>query len=836
MVNFTVEQIREIMDKPENIRNMSVIAHVDHGKSTLSDSLVAKAGIIAGKMAGDARYTDTREDEKERGITIKSTGVSMYYEYDIFESGKNEAYLINLIDSPGHVDFSSEVTAALRVTDGALVVVDCVEGVCVQTETVLRQAMGEKIRPVLHVNKIDRQILELQVGAEEMYQNFIRVVDLVNVIIANYEQPDMGDLLLYPNKGNVAFGSGKECWAFTLTRFARIYSKKFKVDMEKMMEKLWGDNYFDAKTKKWYKDNTSEEGETLKRAFCAFIMEPIIKLARSIMDGNKEQMGKMLTSLEIILSSEEKELTGKHLLKLVMSRWINAADTLLEMMVLHLPSPKVAQKYRTAYLYEGPQDDEVASSMRECNPKGALCMYVSKMVPTTDKGRFFAFGRVFGGTIYTGQKVRIMGPNYIPGKKDDLFEKSIQRTVLMMGRTVEYIPDVPCGNTVGLVGVDQYLLKTGTITDNENAHCIRVMKYSVSPVVRVAVEPKNAADLPKLIEGLKKLSKSDPLVLTSTEENGQHIIAGCGELHVEICLNDLQKEYANCEIKISDPLVTYKETVSATSSQVCLAKSANKHNRLYVTAEPLADELTDLVDAGKLGPKDDAKERQKTLCDDFGWDKTDAQKIWAFGPDNQGANILVDVTKGVQFMNEIKDSMQSAFQWASKEGAMTEEHMRGVRMNIVDVVLHNDAIHRGGGQIIPTARRVYYGAELTAEPRLQEPIFLAEITAPADAMGGVYQCLNQRRGIIVEEEPVPGTPLNQVKSYLPVAESFGFTAHLRANTAGQAFPQCVFHHWAQVTGDPMEADSRAGIIVADIRKRKNLKEGIPSLDNYVDKL
>jgi elongation factor 2 len=167
-------------------------------------------------------------------------------------------------------------------------------------------------------------------------------------------------------------------------------------------------------------------------------------------------------------------------------------------------------------------------------------MYVSKMVPTTDKGRFFAFGRVFGGTIFTGQKVRIMGPNYIPGKKDDLFEKSIQRTVLMMGRTVEYIPDVPCGNTVGLVGVDQYLLKTGTISDNENAHCIRVMKYSVSPVVRVAVEPKNASDLPKLIEGLKKLSKSDPLVVTSTEENGQHIIAGCGELHVEICLNDLQ--------------------------------------------------------------------------------------------------------------------------------------------------------------------------------------------------------------------------------------------------------------------------------------------------------
>jgi len=211
-------------------------------------------------------------------------------------------------------------------------------------------------------------------------------------------------------------------------------------------------------------------------------------------------------------------------------------------------------------------------------------IFISKMVPTADGGRFFAFGRVFGGTVATGQKVRIMGPNYKPGKKEDLFEKSIQRTVVMMGKTVEQIADVPCGNTVGLVGVDQYLLKSGTISDHEDAHTIRVLKFSVSPVVRVAVSPKNAIDLPKLIEGLKKLSKSDPLVQCYHEETGQHIIAGCGELHVEICLNDLQKEYANCEIIQSEPIVTYKECVSATSNQVCMAKSANKHNRLYVTA------------------------------------------------------------------------------------------------------------------------------------------------------------------------------------------------------------------------------------------------------------
>jgi len=774
---------------------MSVIAHVDHGKSTLTDSLICKAGIIASKAAGEARYTDTREDEKARGITIKSTGVSLYYEYDLNDKGENQPYLINLIDSPGHVDFSSEVTAALRVTDGALVVVDCVEGVCVQTETVLRQACQEKIRPVLMVNKIDRAILELKHDGETMYQNFVRVIDMVNVILSTYQQEDMGDLLVRPEIGSVSFGSGKECWAFSCTRFARIYASKFKVEPAKLQERLWGDNYFDAEGKCWRKDSVSGTGKQLKRAFVAFIMEPIIKMANAMMEGNMEVANKMFETIGLKLTSEEKILTGKHLLKTVMAKWINAADTILEMMVVHLPSPRRAQKYRTSFLYEGPQDDVIAASMRECNPKGPLMLFVSKMVPTSDNGRFFAFGRIFSGTVSTGQKVRIMGANYKPGKKEDLFEKAIQRTVLMMGRTVEFIADVPCGNTVGLVGVDQYLMKTGTISDHPDAHTIRSMKYSVSPVVRVAVQAKNPQDLPKLVEGLKKLSKSDPLVICSTEENGQHVIAGCGELHIEICLNDLEKDYAGCEIVKSDPIVTFKETVSGTSNQVCMSKSPNKHNRIYAQAQAMHDDLPDAVEKGRVSAKDDIKSRAKILSEEFDWDKDEALKIWAFGPENTGGNILAEKTSGVQYMNELKDSMESAWQWATKEAPLCEENMRGVRVNIMDCVLHADAIHRGAGQIIPTGRRLYYACEMTAQPRLQEPIFLAEITAPVDAMGGVYQCLNQRRGIVNEEEQVAGTPLNLVRAFLPVAESFGFTAHLRGLTQGQAFPQCVFDHW-----------------------------------------
>jgi elongation factor 2 len=339
------------------------------------------------------------------------------------------------------------------------------------------------------------------------------------------------------------------------------------------------------------------------------------------------------------------------------------------------------------------------------------------MVPTNDKGRFYAFGRVFAGTVSTGQKVRIQGPNYVPGSKNDLNVKNIQRTVIMMAGKVEAVPDVPCGNTVGLIGVDQYLLKQGTITTAEDAHNVRVMKYSVSPVVRVAVDVKNAADLPKLVEGLKKLSKSDPLVLCYTEESGEHIIAGCGELHLEICLKDLIEEYAKCDLKQGDPVVTYKETITEESSQMCLSKSPNKHNRLFLKGTPLGEELSAEIEKETMGPKAETKERGKRLVEEFEWDKTDATKIWCYGPDNNGPNMVVDVAKGVQFLNEIKDSVEAAFQWATREGVLCDENMRGCRYNIHDVTLHTDAIHRGGGQILPTCRRVIYACELTAVPK-----------------------------------------------------------------------------------------------------------------------
>lgn len=842
MPNFTIEQIIEVMKTPENIRNISVIAHVDHGKTTLTDSLVAKAGIIASQKAGDSLFSETREDERERGITIKSTGITLYYEFDSGD-GTKKPILINLIDSPGHVDFSSEVTAALRVTDGALVVVDFIEGARVQTETVLRQALQERIQPVMMINKMDRGIHEQLLSSEDIYLKLTKIIENVNVTIATYqvEGSGMPDCQLDPKKGTVAFGSAYHGWTFTIPQFARMYAKKFNLPVKTLIEKLWGDHYFDTETNKWYTSPYVEgRKEPLKRAFCSYIMDPIIKLSKALHDNDEKTYMDLFKKLDIKFTADElitkgKPCTGRELMRKGFQKWIMAADALLEMIVLNLPSPKVAQVYRCQYLYEGPQDDECAKAIRDCDPNGPLMLYVSKIVPA-EKGRFYSFGRVFSGTATTGEKVRIMGPGYDPQLKTDLFIKNISSTVLMIGKIIEKVPCVPCGNTLGLVGIDQFLTKNGTLSNHPNAMPIRAMKYSVSPVVRVAVSPKNPAELPKLIEGLKLMLKTDPLVQVSREETGEHVISGCGELHIEICLHDLVESYAKIEIIQSEPVVSYKEAILEKSSQECLAKSQNKLNRILCQAEPLSDELVEEVETGKLGPKNEAKGIARILTDKFGWDIAEAKRVWVFGPDDKGPNILVDTTRGAQYLTETRDAFENAFQWVSKEGVLTNEEMRGVRMNILDVVLHGDAVHRGGGQVIPMAKRAYYAAQYTASPRLQEPFYRISITSPSTSLGGVYSFVAQRRGMVINEEPMTGTPLSVVTAYMPVADSFGFMEHLRSATSGQAFAQCVFDHWEIIKQDPFDKTAKVAAILAKIRKRKGLSETVPTLDNYLDRL
>jgi elongation factor 2 len=874
---------------------------------------VLQAGIISSQRAGEARFTDTRADEQERCITIKSTGISMYFEYDLalarkLEDADNAAFdaelakkkkgsdaeklaakaakaeaaaekaaessdviasvdaaaaadvieinehsfLINLIDSPGHVDFSSEVTAALRVTDGALVVVDCISGVCVQTETVLRQALAERVKPVLMLNKMDRTMLELKLDPEDAYSKFRTAIESVNVIIATYLDEKMGDLQVHPDQGTVSFGSGLHQWAFSIHHFAKVYAGKFKCSHRKMRERLWGNNYFiteDGKAK-WVKKGAGAASAKEPRAFVQFIMDPIKKMIDVIMKSDEpaksnEKLMKMLTKLDINLKGDDLELREKALYKRVMQKWLPAGDTVLEMIVLHLPSPRVAQAYRTELLYEGPMDDECAVAMKKCDSDGPLMMYISKMVPTSDQSRFYAFGRVFSGRVGTGQKVRIMGPNYVPGKKTELWVKNIQRTVIMMGRTVEAVPDIPAGNTAALVGVDQYLLKTGTISTSEVAHNIKQLKFSVSPVVRVAVQPKNASDLPKLVEGLKRLAKSDPMVVIETdEESGENIIAGAGELHLEICLKDLQEDFMKgAPIVISEPVVSFRETVTAESDHEVLSKSPNKHNRLHMKGYSMPVEMQEDIEEGrKIDPHSkDFKERGKYIMDNYPEpfpdpDQISSKRLWAFGPDTNGANMLLDGTSAVQYLHEIKESVNAGFQWATKNGPLCEEPVRGVIFRVLDVTLHADSIHRGMGQIMPTARRACFACIYTAAPTLMEPMFIADISVPAAETGGVYSTLSTRRGIVIDEMPVEGTPMTHMKAHLPVVESFGFDKALREATGGQAFPQCAFDHWATLSGDAFDPSSRLGAMIQAVRKRKGEKEAIPPLADYEDKM
>ena len=617
-----------------------------------------------------------------------------------------------------------------------------------------------------------------------------------------------------------------------------MYSEKFGIAEEKMMQKLWGNNYFDAKAKKWKTKETADDGSKLERAFCQFIMSPICKMFDAIMNDKKLKIEKMLKASGVELKGDEKDQTGKPLLKTVMRKWLPVGDAILQMIVVHLPSPVAAQRYRVETLYDGPLDDAAAEAIRTCatGEDAPLMMYVSKMVPSQDRGRFHAFGRVFSGCIRSGQKVRILGANYEPGKKSDLHIKSIQRTLIMMGRFQEQVADIPAGNTCGLVGIDQYLLKSGTITTLEDACCIKTMKFSVSPVVRCAVEPTKAQDLPKLVEGLKRLSKSDPMVLCYTEESGENIVAATGELHLEICLKDLQEDFMGTEVKVSDPVVSYRESVGATSAQTCLSKSPNKHNRLYMEAHPLSDELADAIEDGKISAKDDPKLRARAMADEYGWDVTDARKIWGFGPDGSGANLIYDQTKGVNYLAEIRESVVAGFQWASKCSVLCDEQMRSVAFKLLDVTLHADAIHRGMGQIMPTARRVLFASMLTAEPVLQEPLFLVDISVPQDAMGGCYGVLTRRRGVVFHEEQRPGTPMVQMKAHMPVMESFGFNADVRAATGGKAFPQMVFSHWQVLAGDPTDPETKPGKVITDVRARKGLAPEIPPLDRFLDRL
>ena len=391
-------------------------------------------------------------DSVEEMPRLKNTGISFCYHVsqDDLPSDENmprdgREFLINILDLPGQVDLAVDVSAALRVADGALVVFDCIEGMAMETEAVLRQALVERIRPMIAINKLDLGFLEFQLDWESMYTTLFKHVEKGNQVVSSYRDDAMSDISICPVRGNVAFSAGLHGWAFTIPMFARSYAAKFGISEEKMADRLWGDHYFAAGEKRW-----KQEGQASERAFNLFILDPIGKIFSACMNKQTEKLKKMLSALNIKLSDEELELKGEVLLRRTLRSWLPAQKALLQPIIRHLPSPAEAQRYRIELLYSGPLDDACAAGIRNCDPAAPLLVYVARLFPSgADKVRFHAFGRVYSGTVTDGTTLRIMGPMYSPGRKEDLFVKPLQRLMVLAGVKMELLPpgsSVPAGN------------------------------------------------------------------------------------------------------------------------------------------------------------------------------------------------------------------------------------------------------------------------------------------------------------------------------------------------------------------------------------------------------
>jgi len=728
-----VSEIEKIMGNIEQIRNIGIIAHVDHGKTTLSDSLLAAAGIISDRIAGEALVLDFLSVEKQRGITVKSANISLYHEYE------GKPYVINLIDTPGHVDFSGKVTRSLRVLDGAIVVVDAVEGVMTQTETVIRQALEERVRPLLFINKVDRLIKELKLPPEKIMDRFIEIIRDVNNLIDMYAEPEFRKKWkLHPMQGTVAFGSAKDRWGISIP----------------MVQK---------------------KGITFKEIIKAYE------------------------------SGDKKEIQN-------LAKLMPVHEAVLDMVVKFVPNPREAQRYRIPKIWKGDLNTELGQAMLNADPNGPLVFFVNDV--RVEKTGLVATGRVFAGKLEPGKEVYML----TAGKKARILQVS-----LYMGPFREITKMVPAGNIGAVMGLEDVRAGETVVDPNklDEAAPFEQLRYVSEPVVTIAVEPKRIQDLPKMIEALRKLTIEDPnLVVKINEETGEYLISGMGPLHLEIALT-LLKERFGIEVKASPPIVVYRETVR-TKSEVFEGKSPNKHNKFYISVEPLNEETLDLIQKGVITEDMDARERAKILRDKAGWDYDEARRIWAI---DEGLNIFVDKTTGVQHLREVKDTILAAFRLATKEGPLAAEPVRGVKVVLHDAVIHEDPVHRGPGQIYPAVRNAIWAGILTAKPTLLEPLQKLDIRTPMDYVSAIASVIARKRGRILEV--LSQGMMARVIAEVPVAESFDLAGELRSATAGRAFWGVEFSRWAPVP------DSMLPELIKKIRERKGLPPNPPKVSDLI---
>ncbi|KAF8711516.1 hypothetical protein AX14_013221 [Amanita brunnescens Koide BX004] len=826
---------------PEMVRNVAVVGHLHHGKTALMDMLVFETHKMVWDSDKNLRYTDTHILSRERDISIKSSPMSL-----ILSTTAGKSHLIHLIDTPGHINFVDEAASAMRLADGIVLVVDVVEGLMVGTEYILRHAVQEGLKITLVVNKIDRLILELRIKPADAYYKIKHTIEEINTFISNID-PDPS-LRLSPELGNVAFASTDMMWCFTLRSFAQMYADTYGgLDVKAFADRLWGDIY--CKDGRFTRKQADPEST---RTFVQFVLEPLYKVYSNVISEEPEELKATLASLGIHLKPVMYKMDVRPLLKVVLDQFFGPATGVVDMFVEHIPSPIDGAASKIESIYNGPQNSELADSMKACDPNGPVMVHIAKLYHTTDAQSFRAFGRVFSGTLKRGMEVKVLGEGYSPEDEEDMMFATVEDLWISEARYFIPAEEIAAGNLVLIGGVDALITKTATIAARDiedDLHIFRPIKHMTHSVLKIAIEPIAPSELPKMLSGLRSINKSYPLVSTKVEESGEHVVMGTGELFLDCVMHDLRKLFAEIEIKVSDPVTRFCETVLETSALKCYADTPNKKNRITMIAEPLERGIAEDIETGRVNMRLSAKERGKFFEEKYQWDLLASRSIWAFGPDDNGPNILLDDTLPSQvdkkLLVTVKEHIKQGFQWGAREGPLCDEPMRGVKFRLLDASLAQEPIFRGGGQIVPTARRVCYSSFLMATPRLMEPIYYVEVQAPADCISAVYTVLARRRGHVTQDIPKAGSPLYTVKALIPVIDANGFETDLRTATQGQAFCLQVFDHWSIVPGDPTDTSIKlrplepasgqalARDLVLKTRRRKGLGDQI-AVSKYLD--
>ena len=686
-----IKKATEVMHILPQIRNLCIAAHIDHGKTTLSDNLIAGAGMMSEELAGKSRVLDFDDQESARGITINAASASMVHAIE------GTDYLINLIDTPGHVDFGGDVTRAMRAVDGCFILACAVEGPMPQTETVVRQALKEKVKPVLFINKVDRLINELKVTPEDMLKRFEETIVKVNKLIRQFAPEEKKkEWQVSVMDGTVAFGSAYHNWGITIP-----YMKKSGVSMTQIFE------------------------------YC----------------NNEDQ----------------KTLAQK----------APVHEVLLDMAVTKLPGPVEAQRYRIPNIWNGDLESPIGKAMMSCDPEAELAMMITKIWMDPHAGEV-AVGRIYSGSISMGESVFAIGAAKA---------ERVQQVSMMVGGDRIPVPAVVAGNIAAITGIRSAAAGVTLSRDKDFTPFEAIRHYS-DPVVTVAVEPKSMKDLPKFVDALRSLAKSDASLQVSTnQETGEALLAGMGELHLEITVYRLEEEQ-NIKVKVSPPIVVYRESVEGNNrGRSFEGKSPNRHNRLMMECEPLSPEVVAALRDGHFGNgavrSGDAKEVGRKFGE-LGMDKDKMRKIFAI----HGTNVLVNDTKGIQGLHETRELIIESFNEVCKKGPVADEPVMGMMVRLVDAKLHEDAIHRGPAQTIPAVRNGIKGAMIRARTVLMEPMQRSHVSVPNDWLGQVTREITNRRGII-EDMPSEGE-VTTVIGTLPVAETFGFSNDIRAASQGRA--------------------------------------------------